>query len=142
MCDGICDIMSYVAGTCEKHYRARKKSYRAGAQKVLEGAQKVLEVTERSTPYESVRLRTTRCFWRTSPHLSYTSGRSGRRCQKIPRADKLNRSIQRRVCDEICDIISHIAKTTNLYKGGYAEGVRKTLEGAKKVRQMKMHLTP
>ena len=54
MRDVICDIMSYVAGACEKRERARKKSYRAGAQKVLEGAQKVLEVTERSTPYESV----------------------------------------------------------------------------------------
>ena len=54
MRDVICDIMSYVAGACEKRERARKKSYRAGAQKVLEGAQKVLEVTERATPYESV----------------------------------------------------------------------------------------
>ena len=54
MCGVICDIMSYVAGACEKRERARKKSYRAGAQKVLEGAQKILEVTERATPYDSV----------------------------------------------------------------------------------------
>ena len=66
------------------------------------------------------------------PELSYASGQNARRCQTNPRDEKLNRSTQRKVCDEIRDIImSDVAETTILCKGAHSEGARKSLEGAK-----------
>ena len=66
------------------------------------------------------------------PELSYASGQNARRCQTNPRDEKLNRLTQRKVCDEIRDIImSDVAETTILCKGAHSEGARKSLEGAK-----------
>ena len=66
------------------------------------------------------------------PELSYASGQNARRRQTYPRAEKLNRSNQRKGCAAIRDIImSYVAETTILCKGAHSEGARKSLEGAK-----------
>ena len=120
------------------HSEGARKSLE-GAKNGLEGAQKVLEVqnrTIRTFSYVFVRFR---AFSGDSlplvhfPELSYASGQNARRRQTNPRDEKLNRSNQRKVCDEIRNIImSYIAETTILRKGAHSEGARKSLEGAKR----------